>query len=241
MAANLGSQHSSDPPGGHPRATYAPESDGDDPVGGGVRDVEDINVEVADGIGGAAQRFRRQKGGLDDGNDGRVERVARGKVEDEEERTGNFEANDIDYARFLHAEGELVAAEGKMIPVRGTGGGRGFVEGAHSGDDASSASFGKQFKQFGREDGKVLDAASEPSNFRFENDLQSNEISLQDMHRRLNLKNELLDEEDGPMLSGINALNYSDSRQSSAQKGRATTDSRGHGQNSEQLQQIEDQ
>jgi hypothetical protein len=36
------------------------------------------------------------------------------------------------------------------------------------------------------------------------------------MHRRLNLKNELLDEEDGPMLSGINALNYSDSRQSSA-------------------------
>ena len=42
-----------------------------------------------------------------------------------------------------------------------------------------------------------MDGAMDPSNFRFENDLQSNEISLQDMHRRFNLKNELLDEEDG--------------------------------------------
>lgn len=61
---------------------------------------------------------------------------------------------------------------------------------------------------------------------RFEHDLQSNEISLQDMHRRFNLKSELLDEEDRQMLSGMNALNYSDSLRDSESKGRPEEDSR---------------
>ena len=233
MAANMGSQHSSEPAGGHQRPAYAPESDGDDAAGsGGVRDVEDINVEVTGGIAGAAQRFRRQqKGGLNDVDDRLAEMVGRGRMdEDEEDRSGNYEVDDFEYARFLQLEGEHAgAADGKPVPIRGAGGGRGFLEGAHPGDDASSASFGKQFKHFGREEGKALDGTSEPTNFRFDNDLQSNEISLQDMHRRFNLKNELLDEEDEAMLSGLNALNYADSQQSSAQKGRAPTDSRGHG------------
>ena len=41
------------------------------------------------------------------------------------------------------------------------------------------------------------------------------------MHKRLNLKNELLEDEEEPMLGGINALNYVDAQRNSTQKSKA--------------------
>lgn len=66
--------------------------------------------------------------------------------------------------------------------------------------------------------------------------MQSNEISLQDMHKRLNLKNELLEDEEEPMLGGINALNYADAQRSSAQKSKAGLGGSGVDQHSVKLQ-----
>ena len=41
------------------------------------------------------------------------------------------------------------------------------------------------------------------------------------MHKRFNHKNELLDDEEEPMLSGINSLNYVEPQQNLSQKGKA--------------------
>lgn len=79
---------------------------------------------------------------------------------------------------------------------------------------------------------------SSPSNYNFENDLQSNEISLQDMQKRLNLRNELIDDVEEPMLGGNNAANNNRSQPSSEQKGKAAG---GAKQGSAKLQKFEDQ
>lgn len=71
--------------------------------------------------------------------------VARGRIdEDDEDRNGIYEVDDIDYARFLQSEGDNAGnSEKKLLQGRMTGGMRGFTDGMHPGDDVSSASFGK--------------------------------------------------------------------------------------------------
>lgn len=61
------------------------------------------------------------------------------------------------------------------------------------------------------------------------------------MHKRFNHKNELLDDEEEPMLSGINSLNYMDSQQNSSQKGKAGSAGIGANQSSVKLQKFEEQ
>lgn len=85
-------------------------------------------------------------------------------------------------------------------------------------------------------EGKDETGSSPPDNFNFENDLQSNEISLQDMHNRLNLKNELIDDEDEPMLGGMNQLNYMEA-QKAAKHGQKESD---EGMSKEKLKKLEE-
>lgn len=61
------------------------------------------------------------------------------------------------------------------------------------------------------------------------------------MHKRLNLKNELLEDEEEPMLGGISALNYVDAQRSSAQKSKSGLGGSGANQHSVKLQQFEEQ
>jgi hypothetical protein len=167
-----------------------------------VRDVDDIKVDLAEAgaeegddieemermignrVSQAKQFVYQQHLELDNRDKRGMQGFSLGLGDDvDEDRGNNFDSSDIDYSRFLDHQ---AAREGK---------------------EPGGSSFGKQFEQFGKQDGAQAAAEAPPSGgFNFENDLQSNEISLQDMHKRLNLKNELLEDEEEPMLGGINSM-----------------------------------
>lgn len=93
----------------------------------------------------------------------------------EDDRGGNFDDSEIDYARFLHGNDDRQGShEGQSQARRGTAGSKAIAERAEAGEgnEPGGSSFGKPFKQFGAQDGaQDPTGVSPPGHYNFENDL----------------------------------------------------------------------